>query len=378
MSLVEVDFSVLPEVRDTKRSRVSREIRQQIVLGDLVPGSRIPSRRDLVKKFSVSPVTAQQALEDLQTQGFIELRHGSGGYVRENSPHLCRYALAFPCPQGDPEFWSRFSTALLYEAGKLESRHPTIRVPVYYNVDRVFHSADRQETSSERRALEEEVRNHRLAGVILARTPFTMADSPITNDPIVPRVCISTEGKPNLPAVFVDYQSFSSQALDELKRRKRSRIAIISDFRASSFTTDLVTKGLADRGMTTHPWWIHKVASENIDSARSLIHLLMRGAPEDRPDGIVVTDDNLVEGVSAGLVAAGIRVPTDVDVIAHANFPLPTPTVLPVVSLGFSVTEILETCLRLLDAQRRGEKVPDLTLVPAVFANAAAQAGVSS
>ena len=344
----------------SKADEVVRSLRRRIVLGEFRSGNVLPTRETLKRDFGVSNSTVQQALSTLKDEGFIFSRQGSGSFVADNLPHLTNYAIAFPCPRGDPDYWSRFSVALLNEAAMLESRQTQYRLPIYHNVDREL-------GSPERRALEDEVRNHRLAGVILARRPFGLDGSSILLDPMVRRVCYTSQISENLPAVFVDYQSFANQALDELKRRGRTRIAIISDARAITTTTDFLVNGLAERGMTTQPWWVHKTAAHPMDASRTLTHLLMRDNPADRPDGIVITDDNLIEGVSAGLIAANIRVPTDVDVVAHANFPLPSPTVLPVISLGFSATEILETCLKVIDAQREGKDVPSLTLVPARF-----------
>ncbi len=58
---------------------------------------------------------------------------------------------------------------------------------------------------------------------------------------------------------------------------------------------------------------------------RQLGRLLVQGAPGERPDGLVITDDNLVPDLTAGLAESGVK---DV-VVAHTNFPHPTPSAVP-------------------------------------------------
>ena len=67
-----------------------------------------------------------------------------------------------------------------------------------------------------------------------------------------------------------------------------------------------------------------------------------------------------------GLVAAGVSAPADLDVVAHANFPEVLPTPFPVMRVGFSIRQVLNTCMDSIDRQRRGEKVPKVTRVAAI------------
>ena len=56
---------------------------------------------------------------------------------------------------------------------------------------------------------------------------------------------------------------------------------------------------------------------------------MLHGPAHDRPDALVITDDNLVPAATAGVLAAGRRVPADLEVVAHANFPHVTPSAVP-------------------------------------------------
>ncbi len=59
----------------------------QIILGitsaDLKPGQRLPSTRELARRFHIHANTVIAAYRDLEARGWLELRQGSGAYVRE-------------------------------------------------------------------------------------------------------------------------------------------------------------------------------------------------------------------------------------------------------------------------------------------------------
>ncbi len=62
----------------------------QVILGilsrELAPGQRLPSTRDLSRRFGIHATTASAAYRELETQGWVELRHGSGVFVCTTRP----------------------------------------------------------------------------------------------------------------------------------------------------------------------------------------------------------------------------------------------------------------------------------------------------
>jgi hypothetical protein len=62
-----------------------------------------------------------------------------------------------------------------------------------------------------------------------------------------------------------------------------------------------------------------------------------------------------------------IRVPKDLDVVAHCNFPWPEIKVMPVKRLGLDMRGYLLTAVDLIDRRRRGVTVPDVTWIEAVW-----------
>ena len=67
---------------------VREQLASQIVLGivswDLKPGQKLPSTRELARRFNIHSNTVSAAYRDLVERGWVELRRGSGIYVREH------------------------------------------------------------------------------------------------------------------------------------------------------------------------------------------------------------------------------------------------------------------------------------------------------
>src|ERR1700734_1362055 len=74
----------------TSEVSLREQLTTQIVLGilsrDLKAGERLPSTRDLSRRFGIHANTASAAYRQLESEGWVELRHGSGVFVRTTRP----------------------------------------------------------------------------------------------------------------------------------------------------------------------------------------------------------------------------------------------------------------------------------------------------
>lgn len=57
------------------------QITLAILSGDLKPGDRLPSTRELARRFGIHPNTISAGYRELDREGWTETRHGSGVYV---------------------------------------------------------------------------------------------------------------------------------------------------------------------------------------------------------------------------------------------------------------------------------------------------------
>lgn len=64
------------------KERVINQLTRLIEDGDLRPGDQLPSERELSEELQVSRGTVREAVQFLQAVGLVEIRHGSGTFVR--------------------------------------------------------------------------------------------------------------------------------------------------------------------------------------------------------------------------------------------------------------------------------------------------------
>ena len=59
-------------------------LRNQIANGELAPGAKVPSVRDMALEYQVNPNTMQKALAKLEEAGYMYTERTSGRYVTED------------------------------------------------------------------------------------------------------------------------------------------------------------------------------------------------------------------------------------------------------------------------------------------------------
>jgi len=67
-------------------AQIASRIKLAIAAGELLPAAALPSVRQLAAELRVNPATVVQAYRDLEAEGFVEIRHGAGTFVRELAP----------------------------------------------------------------------------------------------------------------------------------------------------------------------------------------------------------------------------------------------------------------------------------------------------
>jgi DNA-binding transcriptional regulator YhcF (GntR family) len=70
----------------TLREQLVTQVILGILSGELSPGERLPSTRELARRFRLHPNTVSSGYRQLERDRWVQFRHGSGVYVRKGKP----------------------------------------------------------------------------------------------------------------------------------------------------------------------------------------------------------------------------------------------------------------------------------------------------
>ena len=309
-----------------RHREIHREMQRRIVGGLCPPGSRLPTRDELQVQFAASRHTVQKALEDLRRDGFISAHGKAGTFVTPMPPHLCTYGLVFP----------------RYEPGTRFFRAVRHAAETVFNSEacrlRLYESESNNPTDPKNLRLLNDVTHHRLAGVILVWPTGEFIDSPLdAPDCDVPRVVFHGDSTREIPSILLDIPAFFERAVDRLLARGRRKIAHLGVGSDRRGDLNHLPPILKRRGLEYRPYWNQMLGSTCFTAAQAVTHLLMSLPPADRPDGLIISDDNLV-GTRPGRAswAPVLNIPQDLEVVAHCTAgPIRSAAIFPLTRLGF-------------------------------------------
>jgi DNA-binding GntR family transcriptional regulator len=66
-----------------KYRQIADELRTRIERGDYPPGSRLPTKTELMGQYNVAVNTVERAIDELRKAGIVETVQGAGMFVRE-------------------------------------------------------------------------------------------------------------------------------------------------------------------------------------------------------------------------------------------------------------------------------------------------------
>ena len=325
-----------------------------LVSGHLPPGARLPTRRELITRFSTTPVTVQHAFDRLSEAGFIESCGRHGTFVAERPPHLHRIALVFKAAPGQPE-WRQFWTVLINAARRIEKEGHCFFEP-YYEV-----MSD--DPGPDLMRLSHDIAEHRIAGVFFASTPRRI---PALEKSRVPRVVVTAATFKDQTAIIINHDDFVRKAVDWLAGRSCRRIALIAVPGYDGRQLDAYQASMAIHGLSVEKRLIQLGQQSLPHWTGNIVNLMFDRKVGTRPDGLIIADDNLTASACEGLAAAGLVPGVDVQVVSHANFPALIQTgVAGVQRIGYDNVFILRRALECIQSKIGGGETPAKIEIPA-------------
>jgi DNA-binding LacI/PurR family transcriptional regulator len=275
--------------------------------------------------------------------------------------------LVFP---GHPEtlrsyYWTRFYAAVWASADQLSRRSAWEIVP-YFDIEP---GPGRESTAGYNRLMED-VRSDRLAGLVFSYAPYRLGGTELLRERPVPMVRVAGRESSWGPAIGVDREAVLERVVSHLAGRNRRRLAWMMIVNQDPYWLREKLQGLHDRYDFRAPArWIYPIHPADPQWIRHAIEMILSGPAAERPDGLVLLDDHLVEPALDALEDFSVRLPDDLAVVGYWNFPLGLEPDRPVTRLGLDTREQLRIALQLLREETGEGANPERRETRPIFAS---------
>jgi DNA-binding LacI/PurR family transcriptional regulator len=332
--LYHFDVATLDRPRVPKYQQLYETLHADIASGRLRTGDRIPSEAELVRTFGASRITVGRALRDLQREGLIDRRPGSGTYVR---PRLR------PAPARVTGLTFGLLAPNLEQAEVLDAVCRALTVTPAAAGHAVLWgttTGDGDDAEDEAWTLCQQHIEREVAGAFFAPLEHTAGKDAVNrriarafDDAGIPLVLLDRPVEPYgrheaHDVVGIDNRRAGFRITSHLLERGAQRVGFVAQADAAA-SVDARLAGYREalhvHGALVHP---QLVLSVRADLASEVATFVARA----RPDAIVCANDRTAAAVMHALLEAGIRVPGDVrlagidDVPYAALLPVPLTT----------------------------------------------------
>jgi GntR family transcriptional regulator of arabinose operon len=308
----EIDEGAAAPKATPKYRQVYEDLFSSIQAGVFQPGDRLPSEAELGERYQTSRITIAKAVNELQLQGLVSRRAGSGTHVllpTATSGHL--FGLLIP-DLGRTEIFEPICHGMMQSP--LSKPHSLLW-------GHSMGEASQQEKQAEH--LCHQYISQKVSAVFFAPIEFTP-----TKDEVNTRIVAALD-RAGIKVVLLD-RCYARYPL----RSKYDLVGI--DNRRAGFT---ITQHLLDHGLKRLAFVAKPLSAttveERIAGYREALlaygislheNLVRKGDPEDpsfirrllaecRPDGIVCANDFTAAKVMAGLSHQGIQVPEEIRIV---------------------------------------------------------------
>ena len=336
------------------RTAIEAWIRDAAALGLLAPGSRLPDREWLSRRFRASAHTLAAAMSSLARQGFVRNLPRVGSFLAPSLPFENRYLMLLSASdQG-------LDRALAAAARAQELRRGT-RWTIASGLTRQGPVLG---------GIPADIAAHRWAGVFLRTSPsepqpgweFLSLDRVPMSGFLGPGPWLGAQAVPLHGGSAPDYRLDESSVFAAVRRARRRRMLVIDAIGRScdAFGCAEEMRRVADAfGLCIPPSCYQLLDPSFPEQAQLILSAVLRLAPQERIDTVAVLQDNFVEPVCRGLVETfGADRAASVFVAACGHRPLLQRACLPVEWHGQDLARTLDSFTDWCDALHAGAKAP--------------------
>jgi DNA-binding LacI/PurR family transcriptional regulator len=327
---------------EPKYKQVYAALRREIQTGRLKRGERLPSEAELVRTFGASRITVGRAVRDLQREGLVERRAGSGTYVKTpHAPQALSFGLLIP-DLGETEIFEPVCQGMM--ASPLAHKHAL----VWGSPNGPFGSAAERAWQICRQYID-----RRVAGVFFAPLEFAPGEEGINQ-----RIADALDGA-GIPIVLLD------RTIAPYPQRGRHDLVGIDNRRAGYVITEHVLRlgsrrvafvGMPHAAATVdarEAGYREALYGAGVEIDRALIRRLDPAAAPDvaafmqaaRPDAIVCANDRTAGKLMQTLLRLGYAIPRDVRMVGIDDVEFASLLPVPLTTLRQPTREIGDAAL---------------------------------
>jgi LacI family transcriptional regulator len=353
----------------SKHRAISRQLATEIVGGKYRQTGRLPSEAQFVKRFGVSRPTVGRALKDLQEQGFIERRQGSGTYIRTDRgdtrdsrtaiPQLgmivpsLRHTEIFESICGELAslarvndyglWWGAATSPVMESKMTVEEAESLCASFIEHGVKGVFfvpfeHQADREAAN---RRITERLRQ---AGI-----PVILLDRDIGAFP----------NRSTYDLVGVDNYAGGYQLAEHLIKLGARRLGyVMRPLTASTVDARIAGARIAmlDYGLEAPQPFVHSGDPADLKFVRSF-------AQSRQLDAVLCTSDHLAAQLLQTLTRIGIRVPQDLRLVGFDNVRFASLLTIPLTTMEQPCRDVAITAFNAMCERLKNPTLPPRTLM---------------
>ena len=316
----------------TKYQQVAEIIEEKIKTGEYLPGTKIPSERELAKQYSISHMTANKAMSLLVAKGLLKRVHGNGTFIIGDGNFVSTKLVALAIPadiQNHPLFYP-----LLPDALQTQGYFPLIlntNTPdIFEKFEKVMEQKPKAAIVEPKPSLVEKIiRFEQYENIVFIHHP-------------VPGI---KEKKFNV--IYFDYVAAGYAGMKTLFSLNKKKTLILSFERIPGSNADLFLKGCENAMNEFKIGEFHCVDTNKMDETDFEKIFL-----EKHFDSILSLGDFRIIPVLKVLQKLGLKVPDDIFIIGTYN--TPWAEIYGITSISINQQKIIDDAILCIKENRKG------------------------
>jgi GntR family transcriptional regulator, arabinose operon transcriptional repressor len=330
-----------------KYQRIRAELVSTIRSGTYQTGDKLPSENDLAGSFGASRSTVIRALRDVEEQGLIERRQGSGSFVTRKAlqPSGNRAAVGLLKTVQSSRFTDSIVDQLQARLSVLLQRRDSALI--VHTIEKTDHPT----------AIARSILNQRVAGIFFVPMPPMFSEQ--SNEQLIdvirrsgqPIVLLDSDIAPppqrsEFDLVGVDNRRCGYMQTAHLLKMGLKRILFLGIKPQPSTVAERLLgyrEAMHDHGIDAPPQWVCLSSADDVEA--SFVSEIIA----HRPEGIVCKSDEFAALLIHKLAALGVAVPRDLKVVGFDDRPIASLLPATLTTIRQPVAEIAESALQLMD-----------------------------